>query len=163
MAACTCVCEAAIPRTCRPGYAAVNPSRLSDSRNRYWDTAPPRLSAQKSDRYQRCDCLLGNCFINVYAKKKTARSNDTICARSARLCDNRDMSGERTGAHICIDCLKKRESTFPYLCWRFEWVPVNGNRIVRDFLYAAHQTDAVLCVCNKTWFWNSQIMPRIMR
>lgn len=35
-----------------------------------------------------------------------------------------------------------------YLRRRFEWVPVNGNRIVRDFLYAAHQADAVLCVCN---------------
>jgi len=35
-----------------------------------------------------------------------------------------------------------------YLRRRFEWVPVNGNRIVRHFLYAAHQADAVLCVCN---------------
>lgn len=28
----------------------------------------------------------------------------------------------------------------------FEWVPINGNRIVRNFFYAAHQSHAVLRV-----------------
>lgn len=53
------------------------------------------------------------------------------------------------------DCLSL--SLWPYLRRGFEWVPINGDRIVRNFLYAAHQSHAVLRVCNSTYYYVAKI------
>lgn len=36
-----------------------------------------------------------------------------------------------------------------YLSGALEWVPVDGNGVMRDLLDAARQSDAVFGVCNK--------------
>lgn len=35
-----------------------------------------------------------------------------------------------------------------YLSWTLQWIPINGNGIVRNLLYETHQTDGILCVYN---------------
>lgn len=60
----------------------------------------------------------------------------TICIESSLIC----VSDTHTVLVVLL--------SIAYLCRRFEWVPVNGNCIVRNFLYTTHQTGAILRVCN---------------